>query len=123
MGKSEEQKLIDFLNWYNPDGAYNEIIVHEYLKASHSPTEPEFDTLQEGDWFQGTREQYEKVLNIQCSGRCDCYDWCGLVLEAGFLNFRTIADMKTLGWDSEYCKTQLTPEESLRRADNTFKTR
>lgn len=83
---------------------------------SHSPTEPEFNTLQEGDWFIGTDEEYRHVLSLH-----DCLiideRFCkeGLFFSGSILLVRTSGSHKFEG------KTQLTPEEFLRRAENTFK--
>lgn len=95
---------------------------------SHSPTEPgvshgmfskweSFETLQEGDWFQGTEEDYRKALAL-------CIDPYAMVPTypktceiIGFLAYNGITCFCL-----EPRKTQLTPEEFLRRAENTFKT-
>lgn len=84
---------------------------------SHSPTIEQHDTLQEGDWFQGTEEDYRKVLEIgfpiskYAGGSNFPY---GMVFLLGTL----------LRLDQNYKgKTKLAPEEFLRRADNTFKTK
>lgn len=115
MGKSEEQKLIDFLNWYNPDGEYNEIIVHEYLKTSHSPTEPEFDTLQEGDYTENlSRENFEYLIALE-------NDSCQLEWEEGLGLGLYRRILVTDDYPQLELKTKLTPEEFLRRAENTFK--
>lgn len=75
------------------------------------------DTLQEGDWFQGTEDQYRKLFEME---NRPCIDssvnvsvkW-NHVCYGGSL----------LRWRFDFKKTQLTPEEFLRRAENTFKTK
>lgn len=101
------------------------VSLNEWLSEqnSHSPTEPEFDTLQEGDWFEGSPDQYRKVLEFEGTLKEDAYDDfiedCvnhGMVWQTEFGN--GYIDNLTC-----YFKTQLTPEEFLRRAENTFKTK
>lgn len=107
-----EESVKSGIVMYHPPGEY----------ASHSPTEPEFDTLQEGDWFQGTDQEYWNALKV--------YDdqfalklidvMHKQVLQAGFIAFC----YKSYEWDElTEKKTQLTPEEFIRRAENTFKTK
>lgn len=117
--KEEYDKLMNEIYSFLNDIADREII--ESVFNSHSPTEPEFDTLQEGDWFQGTEEQYNDVFRME---KVWGYDekselWAASSFGHGFLCF----DGTILCWIKELKKTQLTPGEFLRRAENTFKTK
>lgn len=119
--KEEYDKLMNEIYSFLNDIADREII--ESVFNSHSPTEPEFDTLQEGDWFEGSPDQYRKVLEFEGTLKEDAYDDfiedCvnhGMVWQTEFGN--GYIDNLTC-----YFKTQLTPEEFLRRAENTFKTK
>lgn len=117
--KEEYDKLMNEIYSFLNDIADREII--ESVFNSHSPTELELDTLQEGDWFQGTEEDYRKVLEtentesrfvddevVQCFVEWSSMLWSG----------------HSIVWGNTYLiKTQLTPEEFLRRAENTFKTK
>lgn len=80
----------------------------------------QFDTLEEGDWFQGTDEEYRKVLKLE---NHDCFkrngnNW----IKAMLLDEHCVFSDSGLYWQSPALKkTQLTPSEFLRRAENTFK--
>lgn len=80
----------------------------------------EFDTLQEGDWFEGTEDQYRKVLELECIYDARHEEF----LEGNILNMVDnnccVFDGKELLWIANNI-TKLTPEEFLRRAENTFK--
>lgn len=117
----------------------------ESLVNSHSPTEPvtehssytEFDTLQPGDWFKGTEEEYRKVLALELLPKhkfstsmipavemqlriieSDIDLYSSLLLKHGYCAFID----GSLTWDEDKLKkTQLTAPEFIRRAENTFK--
>lgn len=81
---------------------------------------PEFDTLQEGDWFQGTEEEYRKVLILERQSLQDTYDvgeFAGQMIMDGFCVFNGLI-LESL---EEHKKTEFPPEEFLLRAENTFK--
>jgi hypothetical protein len=108
---------------------------------SHSPTEPtisdindpangdssliefqhlEFDTLQEGDWFIGTEEEYRKVLELEAGNNpLRMIDsWVSTSFnQYGYIIF----DGVQLCWVEPCKKAQLTAPEFIRRAENTFK--
>ncbi len=94
---------------------------------SHSPTEPtsaknaqvQFDTLQEGDWFIGTEEEYREVLDIY--GCNPDNPWLRKMIKYGFCVYTE--NDNALGWAEELKTTQLTAPEFIRRAENTFKTK
>lgn len=99
---------------------------------SHSPTEPELipkgchgavavmDTLQKGDWFQGTEEEYRRVFEIELKGNpvYQISKWVESALKSGFCIF---IEKGFYTYLSQNKKTQLTAPEFLRRAENTFK--
>ncbi len=102
------------LNNLNPENPSNALY---FSIDSHSP-----DTLQEGNFMVGTSEQYRKVFNIIQDVKHDIEIYvsqCVIQKQMIFLNGR-------ITW-SEFPellrKTQLTPEEFIRRAENTFKTK
>jgi|GEM_PF-5500657 len=115
MGNKDLKKiLIDFFNWYNDNPeefSNNETIVDAYIN-SHSP-----DTLQEGDWFQGTKEEYETVIRIEGELELsEIYPYLSLIDDEGLCYFKGSVDLAV----NSLKKTQLTPEEFIRRADNHF---
>lgn len=98
----------------------------------HSPTEPvsaisahtEFNTLQEGDWFQGTEEDYRSVLELQDKViETLVNSGTNSAVNLGFISAykSKYINRVILGFSEK--KTQLTPEEFIRRAENTFKTK
>lgn len=81
--------------------------------------------LQEGDWFTGTEEQYRKVFNIENNSFLGDLgeDWIkGCISDNNGIVFNRAL---LVGYPSTGTlkKTKLTPEEFLRRAENTFKTK
>jgi hypothetical protein len=85
---------------------------------SHSPDPvTEFDTLQEGDWFTGTEEQYRKVLEMYYDPKEIFRTFLDAVNKHGLLFIDDCLIIAT----KQFKKTQLTPEEFIRRAENTFK--
>lgn len=88
--------------------------IDEYNESfSHSP-DPVIDTLQEGDWFQGTEEQYRKVL-IEITEEREYR--VKYALNIGYLGFSILDKFIS---HPRFKKNQLTPEEFIRRAENTF---
>lgn len=79
----------------------------------------ESDTLQEGDFFIGTEEQYRKVLELENNNSpLSMIDsWVETCKKHGYIVFYDVF----FGWVEEHKKNQLTPEEFFRRAENTFK--
>lgn len=107
-----EKHFVEFENRMNSHSPDNGEVLHfEYRDGK------QVDTLQEGDWFQGTEEQYRKVFEL--SGRnlseLAAYNAVG----RGYVSLMEDGhgrSMITFGVKL----TQLTPEEFLRRAENTF---
>lgn len=127
MGNREN--LIDFMNWYNnnpKEFADNERTVDLYID-SHSPeltckeSLQVHDTLQEGDFFIGTKEEYRRAFNIE---KARGYDqpisraWLSQSLISGYMQY----DGEKLMTDGNKI-TQLTAPEFIRRAENTFNTK
>lgn len=113
--KEEHDKLMNEIYSFLNDIADREII--ESVFNSHSPTEPEFDTLQEGDYTEDlSRENFEYIIALEG-------DSCVLEWEEGLglgLYGRVLV---TDDYPQLELKTKLAPEEFLRRAENTFKTK
>lgn len=114
--KEEYNKLMDEIYSFLDDIADREII--ESVIDSHSPTTEQPDTLCEGDWFQGTEEDYRTVLELQGDYE-EAKVYMNYIKENGLVFSEK--RLKTSFIQFNLNKTQLTPEEFLRRAENTFK--
>lgn len=129
MGKSEEQTAIRLLrdladlqngaplerNRKEYEGTMQEI--YDLLNYVDSQSSTTSDVLQEGDWFIGTEEDYRKVF-IEIANEMEHKVHCAVCV--GFIAFSTLDKLIS---HPKFKKTQLTPEEFIRRADNTFKTK
>lgn len=111
--KEEYDKLMNevyaFLDSHSPTKP-TEIIESEYRDGAF------IDTLCEGDWFHGTKEEYRKVLKLECP-KCDD-SYIPTALKRGYLVWSEV-----LCTNPNLRKTRLTATEFLRRAENTFKNR
>lgn len=108
--ESTMQEIYDFLNFIESPNYVD----------SHSP-DPVSDTLQEGDYFIGTEEQYRKVLEIARHDFKSNFE--NGMMFFGRPEYKGDSGLKIriLEWNEYRGVTQLTPEEFLRRAENTFK--
>jgi hypothetical protein len=97
----------------NADSLY-----HKFHNPDSQSPDPVSDTLQEGDWFYGTEEQYFQVLKMEDANTADFYIKFFQGKNAMAYNSD---DMIEITNEGDILKTQLTPEEFIRRAENTFK--
>lgn len=92
---------------------------HKFNNPDSQSPDPVSDTLCEGDWFIGTEEHYLYVLKLSTEEpyyqHIDYY-----VHVASTKGFMTYEGNNLMTWIEENKKTQLTPEEFIRRAENTF---
>lgn len=115
------KSLPDHYDEFIKDKADREII--DLVCNSQSPSE--FDTLQEGDWFIGTEEEYYSVLKMFAPNELVNNHNAKKALHIGFICAKEsrYTDRIILSFDEDNKKTRLTATEFLRRAENTFKNR